>query len=100
MASKTWKKTRVQFLWQHVHYGTYYARLFRDGKEHWKSLKTDVFSVTQAKLAAHLKDFRGRAPADTTGEIERGMSLRRVRPRRRSRKLALPPGLNGSSTTT
>jgi len=34
MAGKTWKKTRVQFLWQNIDHGTYYARLFRDGKEH------------------------------------------------------------------
>jgi hypothetical protein len=33
-----------------------------------KSLKTDIFSVTQAKLAAHLKDFRVRAPAVKTVE--------------------------------
>ena len=68
MASKTWKKTRVQFLWRHVSHGTYYARLFRDGKEHWKSLKTDVFSVAEAKLAAYLKDFRSRAPLVKTVE--------------------------------
>src|SRR5271156_4490827 len=47
--SKTWKRTKVQFLWQNIEHGTYYARLFRDSKEHWKSLKTDVFSVAQAK---------------------------------------------------
>lgn len=68
MASKTWKKTRIQFLWQNIDHGTYYARLFRDGKEHWKSLKTDVFSVAQAKLAAHLKEFRSRTPAVKTVE--------------------------------
>jgi len=66
MASKTWKRTKVQFLWQNIEHGTYYARLFRDGKEHWKSLKTDVFSVAQAKLAAHLKEFRSSTPAAKT----------------------------------
>jgi integrase len=68
MASKTWKRTKVQFLWQNIHHGTYYARLFRDGKEHWKSLKTSVFSVAQAKLAVHLKDFRTKAPTVKTVE--------------------------------
>jgi hypothetical protein len=47
VAGKTWKKTRIQFLWQNIGHGTYYARLFRDGKEHWKSPKTDVCSVVQ-----------------------------------------------------
>ena len=69
MASKTWKRTKVQFLWQNIQHGTYYARLFQDGKEHWKSLKTDVFSVAQAKLAGHVKDFRGKAPAVKTVEV-------------------------------
>jgi len=71
MASKTWKRTKVQFLWQNIEHGTYYARLFRDGKEHWKSLKTDVFSVAQAKLSAHVKDFRGNAPVVKTVEAGR-----------------------------
>jgi hypothetical protein len=69
VASKTWKRTKVQFLWQNIQHGTYYARLFQDGKEHWKSLKTDVFSVAQAKLAGHVKDFRGKAPAVKTVEV-------------------------------
>jgi integrase len=70
MAGKTWKKTRVQFLWQNIAHGTYYARLFRDGKEHWKSLRTDVYSVAVAKLAVFLQDFRSNASAAKT--VERG----------------------------
>jgi hypothetical protein len=58
----------VHFLWQNIEHETYYARLFRDGKEHWKSLKTDIFSVARAKLPAHLKDFRVKAPAVKTVE--------------------------------
>ncbi|MEZ0256260.1 MAG: hypothetical protein ACAI37_13325, partial [Chthoniobacter sp.] len=31
--------------------GRYYARLYRNGKEKWQSLKTKHFSVAEAKLA-------------------------------------------------
>jgi hypothetical protein len=71
MASKTWKRTKAQFRWQNIEHGTYYARLFRDRKAHWKSLKTDVFNVAQAKIAAHLKDFRAKEPAFKTVESEK-----------------------------
>ena len=56
-ASKTWEKTKVQHLVRHKS-GHYYARLFLNGKEIWKSLKTDHFSVAQAKLADLLKEHR------------------------------------------
>lgn len=47
---KRWEKTSRQNLVRHIS-GRYYARLFLNGKEIWKSLKTDSFSVAQAKLA-------------------------------------------------
>ena len=47
---KTWEKTRLQNLVRHKS-GRYYARLFLNGKEIWKSLKTSHFSVAEAKLA-------------------------------------------------
>jgi hypothetical protein len=65
MAGKTWKKTKVQFLWQHRKYGTYYARFHRDGKQHRKSLKTDVFGSPKRR-SPHLQDFRSNAPAAKT----------------------------------
>jgi hypothetical protein len=52
MAGKTWKKTKLQFLWQHRKYGTYYARFHRDGKQHRKSLKTDVFGSPKRRSPA------------------------------------------------
>ena len=58
-AVKTWEKTKVQFLVRHKS-GRYYARLFQNGKETWKTLKTDHFSIAQAKLAELLKEHRGR----------------------------------------
>jgi hypothetical protein len=40
--------------------GRYYARIFGNGKEVWKSLKTSHFQVAQARLAEFLKDHRQR----------------------------------------
>lgn len=57
--SKTWEKTKVQHLVRHKS-GRYYARLFLNGKEIWKSLKTSHLSVAQAKLAELLKEHRER----------------------------------------
>ena len=70
MVANRWKKTKVQFLLQNSESGVYYARLFRGGKEVWKSLKTDVYSVAQEKLAAFLQDLRGSTPVVKT--IEKG----------------------------
>jgi integrase len=53
-----WQKTKVQFLLRNSDSRKYYARIYRDGKEVWKSLKTDVFSVAQARLAVEIKDVR------------------------------------------
>jgi hypothetical protein len=57
--AKTWEKTKVQHLVRHKS-GRYYARLFLNGKEIWKSLKTSHLSVAQAKLAELLKEHRER----------------------------------------
>jgi len=43
---KTWTRTSVQNLVRHKS-GRYYARLFSDGKETWKSLKTDLIEVAK-----------------------------------------------------
>lgn len=58
-AAKTWKSTRVQNLLRHKN-GRYYARLFLNGKEIWKSLKTAHFSVAEAKMAEVQKEHRER----------------------------------------
>lgn len=49
-AVKTWEKTRLQGLVRHKS-GGYYARVFLNGKEIWKSLKTKSFSVAEAKFS-------------------------------------------------
>lgn len=56
---KTWEKTRVQNLVRHKS-GGYYSRLFLNGKEVWKSLKTKHFSVAEARLAEVQKEHRQR----------------------------------------
>jgi len=48
-AVKTWEKTRLQNLVRHKS-GRYYARLFQDGKEIWKSLKTNSFTIAESRL--------------------------------------------------
>ncbi|MEO6785910.1 MAG: hypothetical protein ABI318_07225 [Chthoniobacteraceae bacterium] len=58
-AVKTWEKTPRQNLVRHKS-GRYYARLFLNGKEIWRSLKTSHFSVAEAWLATAVKDHRER----------------------------------------
>ena len=56
---KTWEKTKLQNLVRHKS-GKYYVRMYRNGKEIWKSLKTSHFSVAEARLAVKLKEHRER----------------------------------------
>ena len=60
---KTWQKTRLQNLVRHKS-GRYYARLFLNGKEIWKSLDTSHFSVAEAKLAVAQQEHRTRRAKD------------------------------------
>ena len=59
-APKYWEKTRRNNMVRHKISGRYYARLFLNGKEIWKSLKTQHLSVAQAKLAEIQKEHRKR----------------------------------------
>jgi hypothetical protein len=56
-SAKIWEKTRRQNLWRHRS-GIYYARLFNAGKQIWRSLKTPLFSVAEARLDAQLTEHR------------------------------------------
>ncbi len=53
---KRWEKTRLQNLVRHKDSKKYYARIWRDGKEVWKSLKTSHFSVAEARLTSFKKE--------------------------------------------
>ena len=63
---KVWTKTGKDNLVRHKS-GRYYARVFGQGKEVWKSLKTSHFSVAQARLAEFLKDHRQRIGSSAGG---------------------------------
>lgn len=56
-AVKTWEKTRLQNMVRHKS-GGYYARLFLNGKEVWRSLKTKHYSVAESRLAEAQKEHR------------------------------------------
>jgi integrase len=60
-----WEVTKTQFLVRNSKSGIYYARLFASGKEIWKSLRTDVYSIAKARLPSLVRDvrkFQGFAP--------------------------------------
>ncbi len=56
-APKYWEKTRLNNMVRHAN-GRYYARLYLNGKEIWKSLKTSHFGIAEAKLAEVQKEHR------------------------------------------
>jgi integrase len=88
---KTWNRTSIQNLVRHKS-GRYYARVFANGKETWKSLKTDLLEVAKVKLreisgliqkAAHATqaEERGRMTVDDCAlifskRIDDGFGLR------------------------
>ena len=53
-----WEKTRSQYLVRRKASGRCYARLYRDGKALWKSLKTAHPSVAEARLVTALNEHR------------------------------------------
>lgn len=71
---KTWAKTRCQNMVRHRS-GVYYARAFLGGKEIWKSLKTQHFSVAEAKLAEFLKEHRQKRAAEPKGNTSAKMTF-------------------------
>lgn len=72
--TKTWQKTRLQYLVRHKS-GGYYARVFIGGKEVWKSLKTSHFSVAEAKLAEYLREHRERVRTNGNGQVSAKMTF-------------------------
>ena len=74
MGKMKWKKTKVQFLLKDEISGRYYARLYSNGKQVWTSLKTDLFSVAQARLAVLIKGSH--STAKTSQAVEKGSALK------------------------
>ena len=54
---KTWEKTRAPQVYRHVRTGIYYVRGYVNGKDVWRSLGTDVFSVAQPKARDELAEI-------------------------------------------
>ncbi|MSU46650.1 MAG: hypothetical protein EXS42_05890 [Lacunisphaera sp.] len=46
----SWQRTQVQGLLRNRTSGIYYGRWILSGKQKWKSLKTDVFTVAKLRL--------------------------------------------------
>jgi integrase len=67
VAEKTWNRTSVQNLLRHKS-GRYYARIVRNGKQRWKSLKTDLLEVAKVKLREITGDFDKAAHASRAEE--------------------------------
>lgn len=61
-----WEKTKTAHLLRNSDSGTYYARLYRDGKQIWRSLKTNVYSVAQARLSEQASTIRQAAHVTRT----------------------------------
>jgi hypothetical protein len=68
-----WEKTQTQFLLRDQLSGRYYCRFYKDGKQQWHSLKTEVYSVAQAKLSAKLKSVPGGEKAKKNLELGKGI---------------------------
>jgi hypothetical protein len=53
-----WETTTIQYLLKNSESGRYYARLKKEGKQIWKRLETDVYSVAQSWLAKHVQETK------------------------------------------
>jgi len=71
---KRWKTTGKQNLVRHHKSGRYYARVYANGKEVWKSLRTSHLSIARARLGEFLKEHRERT-GNSMGEADAKMSF-------------------------
>ena len=97
---KTWEKTKVQNLLRHKS-GRYYARLFQNGKEVWKALKTAHLSVARARLADILKEHRknkGREVDPSNAKLTFAQAAALHKKRTAERSPCGPTGICGAST--
>ena len=88
---KTWTKTRVQNLVKHRS-GVYYARLYTNGKEQWKSLKTELLEVAKARLrkfAGETEETAAAHEAQTRGKMTFGEAAKIFLERLKSSGLGL-----------
>jgi len=73
--NRTWQKTRTALLWKHLPSGGYYARVKAGGKDHWRSLETDLLSVAKAKLPAVVEELRGASNRHQAPTVEEALKL-------------------------
>ncbi len=74
---KTWNKTRRPNLVRHKS-GKYYARIFANGKEIWKTLRTAHLSIANARLKEILREVpngRNSSARDTSPKMRFGEAL-------------------------
>jgi hypothetical protein len=55
MPGMKWKTTKIDNLLRDETSGRYYARFWRDSKQKWISLKTDVFTVAKIRIARNVR---------------------------------------------
>jgi integrase len=55
--SADWIKTKTQFVYRHKQSGRYYVRAYRQGREVWRALDTDVYDVAKSKAKAMLAEI-------------------------------------------
>ena len=96
-SEQQWERTNVTNLLRNRQSGNYYARVKVNGKQKWRSLKTEVFSVAKLRLANAEKTMRAQAaaakgesvprfPSETT--VERFIAAFRVRMGNNSKRAA------------
>ena len=52
-----WIKTKTQFVYRHKQSGRYYVRAYRQGREVWRALDTDVYDVAKSKAKETLAEI-------------------------------------------
>ncbi len=52
-----WIKTKTQFVYRHKQSGRYYVRAYRQGREVWRALETDVYEVARTKAKDTLAEI-------------------------------------------
>jgi hypothetical protein len=70
MSKATWERTSVQNLLQNASSGRYFGRWTVGGKQIWRKLDTDVFSVAKLRLAdegSKIEGLRRSGAAVTSG---------------------------------
>lgn len=77
-SEQQWERTNVTNLLRNRQSGKYYARVKVNGKQKWRALKSEIFSVTKLRLADLEKTMRAQGTA-ARGETAPGSRFRNDR---------------------